>query len=109
MLNTAGHLILASLGVTLVFKTGMFNLGGEGQIYAGAFTAAAAAILFADKSSPLLIILILAAGSLAGAAAGFISGFLKYKCGIQMNLFSSFLLSSALIHIINYFYHRRYG
>jgi len=102
MLNTAGHLILASLGVTLVFKTGMFNLGGEGQIYAGAFTAAAAAILFADKSSPLLIILILAAGSLAGAAAGFISGFLKYKWDTN-ELISSFLLSSALIHIINYF------
>ena len=64
MLNTAGHLIIASLGVTLVFKTGMFNLGGEGQIYIGAFAAAATAILFSGQSYPVFIILILGAGIL---------------------------------------------
>ena len=102
MLNTAGHLIIASLGVTLVFKTGMFNLGGEGQIYAGAFTAAAVSLVLSGLSAPFAIILILAAGSAAGAGAGFISGYLKNKWNTN-ELISSFLLSSALIHIINYF------
>ncbi len=102
MLNTAGQLITASLGVTLVFKTGMFNLGGEGQIYTGAFTAAAVSIFLADFNSPLMIIIILASAAAAGACAGFISGYLKNKWDTN-ELISSFLLSSALIHIINYF------
>ncbi len=102
MLNKTGHLIIASLGVTLVFKAGMFNLGGEGQIYAGAFASAAAALLFSDFSSPLFIIPVLAAGTFAGASAGFISGYLKNRWNTN-ELISSFLLSAALIHIINYF------
>ena len=102
MLNTAGHLIIASLGVTLVFKTGMFNLGGEGQIYTGAFTAAAVSIIFADFTSPFMVIIILASAAAAGGCAGFISGYLKNKWDTN-ELISSFLLSSALIHIINYY------
>ncbi len=102
MLNTAGHLIIASLGVTLVFKTGLFNLGGEGQIYAGAFTAAVISIMLPENSPHILIIIVLSTGAAAGASAGFISGWLKNKWNTN-ELISSFLLSSALIHFINYF------
>jgi simple sugar transport system permease protein len=102
MLNTAGLLIIAALGVTVVFKAGMFNLGGEGQVYAGAFTATAAALMLPEMNPPLAIIIILICGSLTGAGAGFISGYLKNRWDTN-ELISSFLLSSALIHIVNYF------
>ncbi len=102
MMNTAGLLIIASLGVTIVFKAGMFNLGGEGQIYAGAFTATAVSLFFPESNPFFIIVLSLSAGSMAGAFTGFISGYLKNRWETN-ELISSFLLSSALIHIVNYF------
>src|SRR5699024_1542440 len=33
-------LVIAALGVSIAFRSGMFNIGAEGQIYAGAMAAA---------------------------------------------------------------------
>ena len=37
MLNEAGHLLIAGLGVVVAFRSGLYNLGGEGQIYVAGF------------------------------------------------------------------------
>ena len=47
MLNSAIPLILGGLGVSVAMKTGNLNLGGEGQIYSGAFVATIAALSLA--------------------------------------------------------------
>ncbi len=36
MLNSAIPLVFTGLGIAVAFKSSVFNLGGEGQIYAGA-------------------------------------------------------------------------
>ena len=41
MLNTAAFLMTAGAGAAIAIKSGNMNLGGEGQIYAGGFVAAA--------------------------------------------------------------------
>ena len=47
MLNNAVPLILGGLGISIAMQTGNLNLGGEGQIYSGAFIATIAALSLA--------------------------------------------------------------
>ncbi|MGH3632137.1 MAG: ABC transporter permease subunit, partial [Sciscionella sp.] len=77
---TAAPLICAGLGVALAFRAGLFNIGGEGQVIAGAF--AAGYVGFAVHLPVALhVIVAIVAGVLAGAFWGFLAGFLKARAG----------------------------
>jgi len=67
--------------VALGFKSGLFNIGAEGQLYVGAI--AATFVGFSVQGVPLIIHLPLAiaAGFLGGALWGFIPGILKARTG----------------------------
>ena len=41
MLNKIGLFAIAGIGMSLAFRGGVFNLGGEGQVYASALSARA--------------------------------------------------------------------
>lgn len=99
--------IFAGLAVALSFRTGMFNIGVEGQLFVGA--AAATYVGYAIKGLPPYIHMPLAflAGGLGGAIWGFIPGWLKAKTGghevincIMMNWiafrFTEWLLSGPM-------------
>ncbi len=77
----AAPLILAGLGVGLAFKAGLFNIGGRGQFLLGGLGAVTASIVFAGTGPWIAIPAALIAGALAGAAWGFIPGFLKAASG----------------------------
>lgn len=95
--------IFAGLGVALGFRAGVFNIGAEGQIFAGA--TAATYVGYAVKGLPPIIHIPLAllAGALGGGLWGFIPGWLKAKTGghevintIMMN-YIAFRLSDWLL------------
>jgi general nucleoside transport system permease protein len=69
---------LIALGVALSFRCGLWNVGGEGQFYAGAIGAALAGILI-DAPALLLIPLEVAAGMLGGALVALVPAVLKAK------------------------------
>lgn len=72
-------IILTGLSVGFAYRTGMFNIGAEGQYMVGSTAAAAVAILVDLPLIPHLILCVLAA-MIAGAIWGFIPGILKaYK------------------------------
>ncbi|WP_294561004.1 ABC transporter permease [uncultured Traorella sp.] len=75
-------IIMTGLSVAFAYRTGLFNIGGEGQIIAGSTAAAAVALLV--KLPPIIhpIACILAAAA-AGALWGFLPGFLKAYRGIN--------------------------
>jgi len=76
----ATPLILAGLSVTIAFRAGLFNIGGQGQAMLGA--AAGAFVGFHwQLPAPLHLSLALLAGAAAGAAWGFVPGFLKARTG----------------------------
>ncbi len=81
-LVAASPLIFCGLGVAVSFRSGVFNIGIEGQFVLGAFGATTVAILLKD-SAPAAIILVAATigGILTGALWGFIPGLLKAKTG----------------------------
>jgi len=74
-------LIFSGLAVAIAFQSGLFNIGGEGQLYWGALATAVTAIAFAGLPSIILIPISLGAGALAGALWAFIPGILKAKTG----------------------------
>ncbi len=79
-LNRAAPLIVAGLGIALSFRTGMFNIGGQGQVL---FGAAFAAFISFQVHLPAGIHLIVAIlfGVLGAGLLGAFVGFLKAKTG----------------------------
>ena len=75
--------ITVGLSVAFSFKTGVFNIGAEGQFVVGSMAAACTGILAAGLPKPLLIPMCFIAAMLAGAIWGVIVGFLKTKWGIN--------------------------
>lgn len=106
-LATAAPYITAGLAVAVAFKCGLFNIGVEGQLLAGAL--ASVWVGYSISGLPLVIHLplALAAGVAAGAAWGAIPGVLKAYTGahevivtIMLNYvagtMTSYLLSGAM-------------
>lgn len=101
-------LLLVGVGICLAFRTGVINLGGEGQIIAGAILSTVTALAIPGLPRPVLVPLVLLAGAAGGAVWGAIPGALKAYAGvseilstIMMNIiaaqFLSFLLQDWLI------------
>lgn len=68
--------ILTGLSVGFAYRTGMFNIGGEGQFIVGSLAAAIVALFV--KLPPIIHpIACVLAGGLAGACWAFLPGFLK--------------------------------
>lgn len=74
-------LIFTGLAVAIAFNSGLFNIGGEGQLYWGALVTAITAISLNNLPGILLIPLSLLSGALAGGIWGLIPGYLKAKTG----------------------------
>ncbi|MCJ7626073.1 MAG: ABC transporter permease [Anaerolineaceae bacterium] len=73
--------IFAGLAVALGFRTGLFNIGAEGQIFVGAITAVTAAVFIKGVPAIIHVPLSMLAGALGGALWGMIPGWLKVKTG----------------------------
>ena len=101
MLNAAVPLIFGALAIIIAIKTGNLNLGGEGQIYSGAFVTTLAALALSPLGFFGAVIAVLAGAFSAGALAAF-SGFFKAMWKTN-ELITTFLLSCAVIPVINYF------
>lgn len=88
-------IILAGLSVGFAFRTGLFNIGGEGQLIMGSLGAALVAILLDLPPVIHVVVAILVAG-LFGALWGVIPGFLKAKFGVHEVVITIMLNYTAL-------------
>ena len=75
--------IVVGLSVAFSFKTGVFNIGAEGQYVVGSMAACVVGILGASLPKPVLIPLCFLAAMAVGALWGMIVGALKTKWGIN--------------------------
>ncbi|MDB5872200.1 MAG: transporter permease [Ramlibacter sp.] len=86
-LTRATPLILTGLAVTVAFKARLFNIGAEGQLYAGALAAVAVGGLHGgtgfDAPPALLFVLMLMAAALAGALLLLGPALLKVRLGVD--------------------------
>ena len=74
-------LVITSLGIAIAFRMQFWNIGGEGQIAMGAFAASFVALEMNDISKPILLILMILAGMLAGGLWALIPAFFKAQWG----------------------------
>ena len=86
--NTA-ILLLVSLAVTPAFRMRCWNLGGDGQMLAGALATAACMILLGGKlPNWLLIVMMLVTSLIAGAIWALIPAFFKARFNTNETLFT---------------------
>jgi len=76
-------LILAGLSVAVAFRTGLFNIGAQGQLLVGALAAGWAGAQFADWPGVFLLPTVLVFGVVAGGLYGAIAGWLKAVRGVN--------------------------
>ena len=93
--------IVAGLSVAFSFKTGVFNIGAEGQFVVGAMGAAVTAILLPDLPKPVLIPLCFVCAMAMGALWGVIVGILKTKRGIN-EVLSMIMFNWIAFYLSNY-------
>lgn len=96
----ASPLILTGLSVTFAFKTGLFNIGAEGQYIMGSLFATLVA-LFLPLPSFLLIPAAILAGAIAGALWGGFVGYLKSKHGIS-EVITSIMMNWIAFYFMNF-------
>lgn len=78
----ATPLILVGLAVAFAFRSGVFNIGAEGQFYAGAIAATWAGV-HASALPPLVAIpWVLGVGSVGGLAWGAVPAWLRMRFGV---------------------------
>ncbi len=75
--------IATGLSVAFSFKTGVFNIGAEGQFVVGSMAACVVGILLGSLPGIVLIPLCFLAAAAAGALWGSVVGFLKTRWGIN--------------------------
>ncbi|MBI3552642.1 MAG: ABC transporter permease [Elusimicrobia bacterium] len=100
MLYKATTLIFTGLGCALAFRCGLFNIGAEGQLYAGAFLMAVVA-----PHLPLPMILLipacLAIAALGGGLWGLVPGWLKAKRGAH-EVITTMMMNFIALALTNY-------
>lgn len=97
----ATPIILTALAFTFAFRTGLFNIGAEGQMFAGAI----AAVFFGLKTGhmhPVFSITICLLGSIAaGAIWGIIPGLLKGIFG-SSEIIITIMLNYVALYMVSY-------
>ena len=94
-------LCLTTLGVALAFKMRFWNIGGEGQICAGAIAASYFAYFHNYLPSYLLLPVMAVAAVIAGGLWGLIPAFFKTRFGTNETLFT-LMLNYIVIYIITF-------
>lgn len=96
---TSMPIILSGLAIGFAYRTGLFNIGCEGQVMIGGAFAAVAGILL--KLPPVVhAVACLLAGGLAGALWAFLPGLLKVKKNIS-EVVTGIMLNYVALYIGN--------
>ena len=99
-LLNATPLVFTGLAVAVAFRAGLFNIGGEGQLYIGAVTAAWLGVSLGFLG-PLAIPIVLAACLLTGFLWGAIPGVLKARFGAH-EVITTIMLNIVGINLAYY-------
>ncbi|MDD9150123.1 MULTISPECIES: ABC transporter permease [unclassified Sporolactobacillus] len=94
-------LVLAGLAVAFAFRTGLFNIGVEGQLLVGWFASVAAAIVLAGLPKVILLPLCILAGGAAGGLWGFLPGFLKARFKVH-EVISTIMMNYIALYTTSY-------
>jgi simple sugar transport system permease protein len=95
-------LLLAAVAVALPARLGLINVGGEGQLYMGAWMASAGALLLPEQPAWILLPLITVLGFAGGALWAAIPGLLRAAKLVNETI-ATLLLNYVAPLIVSYF------
>ena len=109
----ATPILFVGIGITIAFRGGMINIGGEGQMIAGALAGVTVALVLGEARVPvemakapgafdlIIVTMSLLAGFLAGALYGGLAGFLKAYFDVN-EILSTIMLNQIAVQMMNF-------
>jgi ABC-type uncharacterized transport system permease subunit len=97
----ASPIILSALAVAVPVRAGLYNIGGEGQIYIGGLAATLAGLALADAPAFVGIPLVVLAAMVGGAFWAGVAGMLRAYRGIN-EVIVTLVMNFIAIYIVSY-------
>ena len=109
----ATPILFVGIGITVAFRGGMINIGGEGQMIAGALAGVTVALIMGEARVPpdlakvrgafdiIIVACSLIGGFIAGALYGGLAGFLKAYFGVN-EILSTIMLNQIAVQMMNF-------
>ena len=109
----ATPILFVGIGITVAFRGGMINIGGEGQMIAGALAGVTIALVLGEARIPaelakergafdlIIVVCSLVGGFLAGALYGGLAGFLKAYFDVN-EILSTIMLNQIAVQMMNF-------
>lgn len=94
-------LLLTALAATVAFRGQVWNIGAEGQLFAGAIGAYFAYVNFMDAPRFVLVILTVIFGMLGGALWGLLAGVLKASFNVDI-IISTVMLNYIATYLVSF-------
>jgi general nucleoside transport system permease protein len=98
---SATPLLFTGLCAAVAFRMQLFNIGGEGQLYAGAIFGAGAGIVIGNHSGWVSVPAMIAAGAVGGAALALVPAILRAFLSTN-EIITSLMLNYVGALVINY-------
>ncbi len=93
-------LIIAGVAVTYAFTAGYYNIGAEGQLYAGAIAATGIGMAMNGVPAIIALPLMILGGFIAGMAWALIPALLKVKLAVD-EVVTTLLMNSIMAYIVS--------
>lgn len=100
-LERAMMLCLLGLATAIGAKGGLFNVGGEGQLFFGALAATMIGLWFSDLPGIVVLILAFLAAVIVGGFYAWIPAMLKVKLGVN-EVITTIMLNTVAIKVCTY-------
>ncbi|MEL6273071.1 MAG: ABC transporter permease, partial [Chloroflexota bacterium] len=97
----ATPILFVAIGITIAFRGGIINIGGEGQMISGALAGTATALALGNAPPAVVIPASLLAGFVIGGLFGAIAGFLKAYFDVN-EILSTIMLNQVAVQMMNF-------
>ncbi len=97
-------LILTGLAVALAFRSGVWNIGAEGQLLMGALAATATGGAVGHLAFPLPVVLALGSGAIAGAFWAWVAAILKVRRNVS-EVIATIMLNFVAVRLVGWAVH----
>ena len=97
-------LLFVGLSVALALRCGLFNIGGEGQLYMGALASTALAVYLPEMPWALHFPIVLAGSFLVGGGWGAMAGWMRARFGLN-EIITTIMLNYIAFWIVSYLVH----
>ena len=99
----AAPLVMMGAGLSLAYRSNLWNIGAEGQFTLGAICGAAVALAWPDAPAPLVFPAMMLAGAAGGMAAGGLVAWLRIAFNaseILTSLMLTYIMQYVLVYLV---------